>query len=95
MKNKSTTQERDRVLLYLKLMVWLLIASILGIFAISIAGHHPGWVGFLASLGYAELSRRVLSEQNPDKAMRWRDIWRFTFTGDLPKSKQLKDHDES
>lgn len=80
-KQKPPTQSPERTLIWVRRMIAVLLVSLTLIGILAFNGYHTGWVGVVASFTFAEFTRRIMAEQNPERAMGWIAILRYGFGG--------------
>jgi len=90
-KQKSPTLSPERALTWVRRMIALLLVSLTLIALLGFNGYHTGWIGVVASFTFAEFTRRIMAEQNPERAMGWIAILRYGFgSGGEPQAKDSK-----
>lgn len=74
-----------RACLWFKRSCWLLLAFLAAMIVLLALGWPSHWLAVVASFTFAEVTRRISSESNPDVPLRWRDLLRYLARG-LPNT---------
>lgn len=80
-----------RIYAWCKRLVWLLVAFVCLTLALFAAGLPTNWVAVCAAFTFAETTRRISSEANPDIPLRWRDLLGYLSGRDVPGTREREE----
>lgn len=72
-----------RLLRWMHRLIAVLGAGLVLIVVLALNGYHTGWVGVLMSFTFAEMTRRISGESNPNGPMSWWAIISYAWGKDL------------